>query len=252
MQIDDAIVDSKEAIKLDNHSVKAYYFLGQAYFLNSDLVNAVKSYAKAFELSKEKPQTKQFADDIQKSLFYARKKLWEEQKAQCALQNKALRNYLQQAMAVYRDKQSEDIRRQSTDGASASDAQQQCTTSSTPNNDVQQNELVSSFLTDHQIMTSYLEALFLQEEERQRPKEIPDCFCCKITMDIIRDPVITPSGISYERSAIEEHLRRGKYTDPVSGKPLSQKDLVPNLALRDAIEFYLQENPWAFPDLPPQ
>jgi hypothetical protein len=39
-------------------------------------------------------------------------------------------------------------------------------------------------------------------------RQVPDHFCCKITMDIFRDPVITPSGITYERSALLEHLRK--------------------------------------------
>ena len=31
--------------------------------------------------------------------------------------------------------------------------------------------------------------------------------CCKISFEIMRDPVITPSGITYERKDIEEHLQ---------------------------------------------
>jgi len=38
-------------------------------------------------------------------------------------------------------------------------------------------------------------------------REVPDILCCKISFEIMRDPVITPSGITYERKDIEEHLQ---------------------------------------------
>jgi STIP1 homology and U-box containing protein 1 len=33
--------------------------------------------------------------------------------------------------------------------------------------------------------------------------------CGKISFEILREPVITPSGITYERKDIEEHLQVG-------------------------------------------
>jgi len=41
----------------------------------------------------------------------------------------------------------------------------------------------------------------------QQKREVPDILCCKISFEIMRDPVITPSGITYERKDIEEHLQ---------------------------------------------
>lgn len=38
-------------------------------------------------------------------------------------------------------------------------------------------------------------------------REVPDVLCCRINFGIMRDPVITPSGITYERRDIEEHLQ---------------------------------------------
>ena len=40
---------------------------------------------------------------------------------------------------------------------------------------------------------------------------MPDYLCCKITLDIFRDPVITPSGITYERAVILDHLKQVKF-----------------------------------------
>jgi len=38
--------------------------------------------------------------------------------------------------------------------------------------------------------------------------QVPEHLCCNITMDMFRDPVVTPSGVTYERSVILEHLER--------------------------------------------
>ncbi len=38
-------------------------------------------------------------------------------------------------------------------------------------------------------------------------REIPDYLCGKISFELLREPVITPSGITYERKDITEHLQ---------------------------------------------
>ncbi len=47
------------------------------------------------------------------------------------------------------------------------------------------------------------------------------------------DPVITKSGQSYERSWLLQHLKTSK-TDPFSREKITENDLYPNLALKDA------------------
>lgn len=53
----------------------------------------------------------------------------------------------------------------------------------------------------------------------------------------MRDPVITPLGHSYERAALEEHLKRSP-TDPLTNSPLNLDDVRPNRGLREAIDSY--------------
>lgn len=65
-------------------------------------------------------------------------------------------------------------------------------------------------------------------------------------MEIFRDPVITPSGVTYERTAILEHLKKVGKFDPVTRATLGEKDLFPNLALKEAIQTYLEEHGWAY------
>jgi len=49
------------------------------------------------------------------------------------------------------------------------------------------------------------------------------------------DPVSTPDGQSYERSAIEQWFNSGKDTSPATGSTLIHQNLVPNIALRNII-----------------
>lgn len=38
-------------------------------------------------------------------------------------------------------------------------------------------------------------------------RDVPDYLCGKISFEIMKNPVITPSGITYDRKDIEEHLQ---------------------------------------------
>lgn len=38
-------------------------------------------------------------------------------------------------------------------------------------------------------------------------RDVPDYLCGKISFELMRDPVITPSGITYDRKDIVEHLQ---------------------------------------------
>lgn len=66
---------------------------------------------------------------------------------------------------------------------------------------------------------------------------VPEVFLCPITFEEFEDPVITPCGRTYERSAIERALQQNP-TDPETRKPLAREQLVPNRALKDAIALY--------------
>ena len=95
--------------------------------------------------------------------------------------------------------------------------------------------------------------------------DAPDHFCCPIGLDIMRDPVVlvqvsrlclgavafscssvsrlmvrssAQTGHTFERKNIEEHLAISSRA-PLTGVELTNKSLVPNYALRTAIETYL-------------
>ncbi len=65
--------------------------------------------------------------------------------------------------------------------------------------------------------------------------ECESSFCCPITRAKMKDPVMAADGHSYERSAIQRWFR-SKNTSPMTGAPLLNTCVIPNHALRKAIE----------------
>lgn len=64
---------------------------------------------------------------------------------------------------------------------------------------------------------------------------VPEEFFCPISLEIMQEPVVTTSGHSYERSAIERFLK-SREEDPLTRHPCSVRDLRPNYSLKTAIE----------------
>jgi STIP1 homology and U-box containing protein 1 len=73
---------------------------------------------------------------------------------------------------------------------------------------------------------------------------VPDYLIDGITFEIMHDPVITPSGVSYERISILRHLKASPF-DPLTREPLSERQLIPNVALKNASSEFLEKNGWA-------
>jgi hypothetical protein len=72
---------------------------------------------------------------------------------------------------------------------------------------------------------------------------VPDFLCCKISYGM-KDTVVTPSGVTYERAVISEHLRRVVYFDPLTRAPLMESQLVPNITVREVIRDFCEHNSW--------
>ena len=57
---------------------------------------------------------------------------------------------------------------------------------------------------------------------------------------MIREPAVTPAGISYERSALMQWLEH-QHTEPSTKRRLKRSRVVPNLTLRAMIEDWLAD-----------
>jgi hypothetical protein len=70
----------------------------------------------------------------------------------------------------------------------------------------------------------------------------PPQYCCPLTATIIYEPtLVQPSGHTYERMDIERSIEMMGRTDPLTRTPIRR--LVPNRALKDAIEQWLHDHP---------
>ncbi|XP_057774193.1 U-box domain-containing protein 43-like [Salvia miltiorrhiza] len=67
-------------------------------------------------------------------------------------------------------------------------------------------------------------------------------FYCPITADIMRDPVETSSGYTFEREAIEKWLALGNGLCPLTKTPLTKLSVRPNRTLRQSIEEWKNRN----------
>ena len=63
----------------------------------------------------------------------------------------------------------------------------------------------------------------------------PTAFICPITCDVMVEPVVAADGNSYEAAEIVQWLSKTQ-TSPLTNEPLLHTDLLPNIALRHAIE----------------
>ena len=70
--------------------------------------------------------------------------------------------------------------------------------------------------------------------------DLPQELICPITMNLMRDPVFTCDGQTYERRAIEEWLTTHQ-TSPLTGAVLSSSTLTPNVTLRSYIDRLVAE-----------
>jgi hypothetical protein len=73
------------------------------------------------------------------------------------------------------------------------------------------------------------------EEEVEVDSNHP--FICPITLQIMKDPVVTPQGLCFERQAIMEWLEKSQ-TCPITHQPLSFHQLITCYSLKNAIEEY--------------
>lgn len=75
-------------------------------------------------------------------------------------------------------------------------------------------------------------------------------FICRITEELMHDPVLLSSGFSYEREAIMKHFSYNGWNDPVTRENVRQDVIVENRNLKKAIENFLKQNPWAYNHMP--
>ncbi|CAO3693905.1 unnamed protein product [Umbelopsis ramanniana] len=216
-QYSEAIQDCRKAIELDSHTVKGHYLLGNALIEKKMFTEALSSLKKAYTLAME--QRVKYVGDILQALLIARKKKWDENEVARMERESETFKYVKGLV----EKERKELLEEAGEDEEKID-------------DV-------NFIQDERL--SRIQKVFEQSKENVMRREIPDAYLDKISFNIMHDPCFTPDGITYERHSIETHFDKIGEFDPLTRRPCTRKDLIPNLSLREAIEDFLAENGWA-------
>ncbi|XP_025919660.1 E3 ubiquitin-protein ligase CHIP isoform X1 [Apteryx rowi] len=238
-QHDKALADCKRALELDSQSVKAHFFLGQCQMEMENYDEAIANLQRAYNLAKE--QRLNFGDDIPSALRIAKKKRWNSIEEKRINQENELHSYLTKLIMAEKERELAECQKtQQEENADDSRSRAQ----------------LANIEAKHDKYLADMDELFSQVDEKRKhlltpallvlsqKRDIPDYLCGKISFELMREPCITPSGITYDRKDIEEHLQRVGHFDPVTRSPLTQDQLIPNLAMKEVIDAFISENGW--------
>ncbi|KAI6674391.1 hypothetical protein NL676_002297 [Syzygium grande] len=209
--------DSRKALRLDHDSVKAHYMLGLALLQKQEYTEGVKELERALDLGRGAHPRSYMVEEIWQELSKAKYLQWEQKSTKRSWELQSLKEACEMAL---KEKFARDASK--TEG------------------------FLDELAKSHLEQVNAVGRVFQKAAEADMPAEVPDYLCCKITLDLYRDPVITPSGITYERAVLLEHLNKVGKFDPTTHERLDPSQLVPNLAIKAAVQAYLDEHGWAF------
>ncbi|VDN36410.1 unnamed protein product [Gongylonema pulchrum] len=221
MQWDKAATDCKKALDLDRRN--AHFFLGRTCVQLGQFDEALKVLTRANDLAQS--QKLNYGDEITAQIRVAKREIFRREEEKRIEQEISLQTYLNSLIDNDLAKKLDELRQKRK-------------------NDGEEIEVISDDVEDEEQVLrmeaesnkNKLNSLFAQVDERRRKREVPDFLCGKISFELLRDPVITPSGITYDRADIKEHLQRVGHFDPVTRAPLTADQLIPNLAMKEVSE----------------
>lgn len=210
--------DCIRAIQLDPNSVKAHYMLGRALLKKHEYSEGIKELKRVLDLGGRGANPKSYiVGDIWKEFTTAKYLEWERESSKRLWDLQSLKVACEHALVEKQFLDSSQLEGVSDEDINAISAQ-----------------------------LELLGRVFDKAAEVDLPTEVPDHLCCKISYDIFYDPVITPTGITYERAVIVDHLQKVGNFDPVTREPLDQSQLIPNLSIKEAVQAFLDNHGWAY------
>lgn len=81
-------------------------------------------------------------------------------------------------------------------------------------------------------------------------QDVPDFLRCRISDEIMNDPVIIQSGFTYEKKMIDLHFQKNGPFDPITREQVDPKIMITNIYLKKAADDFLVNNPWAYQYIP--
>ncbi|KAF2292541.1 hypothetical protein GH714_025377 [Hevea brasiliensis] len=195
----------------------AHYMLGLALLQKNELAEGARELQKALDLGRGADPMGYMVEEIWQELAKAKYMEWEQASTKRSWELQSLKEACENAL-----KEKRFLDSSQTEG------------------------FLDETIAPHLKELEDLGQVFKRAAEDDMPTEVPDYLCCKITLDIFRDPVITPSGVSYERAVILDHLQKVGKFDPITREPLDPSQLIPNFAIKEAVQAYLDKHGWAY------
>ena len=220
-----AVQDAKAALERDSGLVKGHFYLGTSLLEMDKLDEAIKHLQTAFELAKKDPSS-YYDDTISSKLRIARKKKFALQEEKRVQEEIDLQSYLNRLILEDKDRRISKLREENENYDEISSD-------------------IANVEEDSDRSVAELNSLFGKVDDRRQKRDVPDYLCGKISFEILKDPVITPSGITYDRKDIVEHLERVGHFDPVTRTKLTQDMLVANYAMKEVVDDFVSKNEWS-------
>ncbi|PIO56804.1 u-box domain protein, partial [Teladorsagia circumcincta] len=176
----------------------AYYFGGRAAIQLGNYNEAIRLITKAKELASS--QKMNFGDEIHAQMRLARREKFRVEEEKRVKEEGELQIYLRKLIE-------EDTSRRIAEVVSAESASESSVGGEGTHNE-EVTDKVEQITQEGEQHKAQLDSLFAQIDDRRRKREIPDFLCGKISCSLLQDPVITPSGITYDRADIKQHLHR--------------------------------------------
>lgn len=218
--------DCKKALEVDGRNVKANFFLGKIFYYQGQYEESISMLTRAHEFAKS--QKLNYGDEITAFIRQVRKdkfRIEEEKRINAEIE---LQSYLNELIE-------KDV-----------DGRVNTLLSTTENrHDDSITEKIEEIKHDGFIKKEELNSMFAQIDDRRQKRDIPDYLCGKISFELLKDPVVTPSGITYDRADIKEHLSKVGHFDPITRAPLTTDQLIPNLIMKEVLDEFIVANPWS-------
>eukprot|EP00892_Ulva_mutabilis_P011858 jgi/Ulvmu1/9044/UM005_0137.1 len=198
--------DARTAIELHRMQIKAYYLLGVALRHTDEFAEACKHLERALDAAIKEQDV--IKDEIWRELAACKYAQWQHSAEARRVERASFRRRLQAFMDSHFAAHPDDLGRE-------------------------KDEVV-------------VKRLMYDLQEQDAADEADHVYTCTLTMEPFRDPVVTPDGNSFERTALLDHLRKVGEFEPLTRNPLTVEDLIPNQRLRMATQQYLDQHPWAW------
>lgn len=220
--------DARKAIELDLMSMKAHYYLAQALLQMRHVQEAHEEGLRAYRMCIDTRDSS--SEVVGQFVLRAKQAVWEVK------EKERLRN-LNSTLGVVEGLLDE---RLETD---LKDVEERFRRKEI--GEMGYGEEVAELRRDFEAQRREVRSAFERAEEPEtKERVVPDWMVDPITFEVMHDPVITPSGVSYERVALLKHLS-GSGQDPLTREKLTESMLVSNVGLKNACAEFLEKNGWA-------